>query len=72
MYVFVLVDVCGCEYVGDCEIWIFVAVKIYVVGINKKTGRILTSIEFIMIDGLAIAIERYTLMYDSLHMRRRT
>lgn len=36
MYVFVLVDVCGCKYVGDCEIWIFVAVKIYVVGINKK------------------------------------
>jgi hypothetical protein len=27
MYVFVVVDVCGCEYVCACEIWILVVVK---------------------------------------------
>jgi hypothetical protein len=35
----VFVDVCDCEYVCGCEIYIFVGVKMYVVGINKKQGK---------------------------------
>jgi hypothetical protein len=52
----VFVDVCDCEYACGCEIYIFVGVKMYVVRINKKTGKILTYLKFIMSNNQAMSV----------------